>query len=92
MITDEEWKKLKSGDVIWYADQHALKPQNLIIVKITKNSVYCDKKKIDKESYLLHSSLNDATQAVNFRLKAHIEKIQHQIDENLKQLEQENGN
>jgi len=39
----------------------------------------------------LHSSLNDATQAVNFRLKAHIEKIQHQIDENLKQLEQENG-
>lgn len=89
MIIDEKWKKLKVGDVIWYADQHALKPQNLIIVKITKNSVYCDKTRIDKESYLLHSSLNDATQAVNFRLEKRIEKIQHQIDENLKQLEQE---
>lgn len=87
MITDEEWKKLKVGDGIWYADQHALKPQKLIIVKITKNSVYCDKTKIDKESYLLHSSLNDATQAVNFRLKVHIEKIQNQIDENLKELQ-----
>ncbi|MWP48579.1 MULTISPECIES: hypothetical protein [unclassified Gilliamella] len=89
MITDEEWKKLKSGDVIWYADQHALTPEKLIITKITKQSVYCDKTRIDKESYLLHSSLNDATQAVNFRLKVHIEKIQHQIDENLKQLEKE---
>lgn len=89
MITDEEWEKLKSGDVIWYADQHALKPQNLIIVKITKNSVYCDNTRINKNDYLLHSSLNDAMQAVNFRLEKRIEKIQHQIDENLKQLEQE---
>ena len=59
--------------------------------KITENLVYCDKTRFDKENYLLHSSLSDATQAVNFRLKAHIEKIQHQIDENLKLLEQENG-
>jgi len=59
--------------------------------KNNRNLVYCDKTRFDKEDYLLHSSLNDATQAVNFRLKAHIEKIQHQIDENLKQLEQENG-
>ncbi|MCO6550679.1 MAG: hypothetical protein J6580_08345 [Gilliamella sp.] len=91
MITDEEWKKLKSGDVIWFTCENALKPQNLIIAKITENSVYCDKKKIDKKSYLLHSSLNDATQAVNFRLEKRIEKIQHQINENLKELEQENG-
>ncbi|MWP61086.1 hypothetical protein [Gilliamella sp. Pas-s25] len=87
MITDEEWKKLKVGDVIWYTDQHALTPEKLIITKITKNSVYCDKTRIDKESYLLHSSLNDATRAVNFRLEKRIEKIQHQIDKNLKQLE-----
>lgn len=91
MITVEEWQKLKSGDVIWYTSQLALKPEKLIITKITENLVYCDKTRFDKENYLLHSSLNDATQAVNFRLKAHIEKIQHQIDENLKQLEQENG-
>ncbi|OCG45670.1 hypothetical protein A9G34_00795 [Gilliamella sp. Choc4-2] len=89
MITDEEWKNLKSGDVIWYADQHALKPQTLIITKITENSVYCDNTRINKKSYLLHSSLNNATQAVNFRLKMQIEKIQQQIVENLKQLENE---
>ncbi|MFQ0998305.1 hypothetical protein [Gilliamella sp. BG6] len=89
MITDEEWKKLKVGDVIWYADQHALKPEKLIITKITENLVYFNKTRFDKKDYLLHSSLNDATQAVNFRLEKRIEKIQHQIDENLKQLEQE---
>ncbi|KDN11137.1 hypothetical protein [Gilliamella sp. Imp1-1] len=92
MITDEEWKKLKVGDVVWYTNQLALKPEKLIITRITKNLVYCDKTRFDWGDYLLHSSLNDATQAVNFRLKAHIKKIQHQIDENLKQLEQENGN
>jgi len=36
MITDEEWKKLKSGDVIWYTYQLALKPEKLIITKITE--------------------------------------------------------
>ncbi|MWN89464.1 hypothetical protein GQ597_01885 [Gilliamella sp. Pra-s65] len=92
MITDEEWETIKVGDAIWYADQHALTPEKLIITKITKQSVYCDKTRIDKESYLLHSNLNNATQTVNFRLKVHIEKIQHQIDDNLKRLEQENGN
>ncbi|OCG71943.1 hypothetical protein A9G43_04100 [Gilliamella sp. Occ3-1] len=91
MITDEEWEKLKSGDVIWYTYQLALKPEKLIITKITENLVYCDKTRFDREDYLLHSSLNDATQAVNFRLKAHIDQIQHQINENLKELEQENG-
>lgn len=89
MITDEEWGTIKVGDVIWYADQHALTPEKLIITKITEKCVYCDNTRINKNDYLLHSSLNDATQAVNFRLEKRIEKIQHQIDENLKQLEQE---
>lgn len=87
MITVEEWQKLKVGDVVWLASQGVVEPIKLIISKITEHRFYCGKSCFDKKHYIFFMNLSDAIQAVNFRLKIQIEKIQAQIKSNLNMKE-----
>ena len=83
MITETEWQNIKAGDAVWLAHPEAVEPIKLIISKITKCRFYCGKSSFDKSNYIFFMSLPDAIQAVNFRLKIQIEKIQAQIKSNL---------
>ena len=87
MITETEWQNIKVGDVIWLAHQESVEPIKLIISKITEHRFYCGKSCFDKKHYIFFMSLSDAIQAVNFRLKIQIEKIQAQIKSNLNMKE-----
>ena len=91
MITETEWQKLAVGDHIWCAHHSSMSPFAVTISRIAKKKFYTEKYAFYKNDNSFYAKLTDAVQAVNIRLNAQIEKIQHQIDENLKQLEQENG-
>ena len=91
MITETEWQKLAVGDHIWCAHHSSMSPIKVTISRIAKKKFYTEKYAFYKNDNSFYAKLTDAVQAVNFRLKAHIDQIQNQIDKNLKELEQENG-
>jgi hypothetical protein len=88
MITDEEWKKLKVGDVIWHTPTNGVKAVKIKIDSLDENGLVCNGIWFPVDGVNLYLTIDDAIDAVDTKLKIKIEKIQQQINENLKELKQ----
>lgn len=90
MITEEEWKNLKAGNVIWFALLESGTTIGFPISKISKNKIYCYGFQIERDNDFVYLKHADAINSVISHVKYLITRLQKCIDTNLEQLEKEN--